>query len=99
MATGGSNHRHRTPALTFNRREIMQKKELIHIHALLYQVRQYVTENENIPVEMHSTYDALDVRPSSIHKQKQNHYEAITTLGGSIERSLEQADTDKPHSQ
>ena len=77
----------------------MQKKELIHIHALLYEVRHYVVENEDIPVEMHSTYDALDVRPSSIHKQKQNHYEAITTLGGSIERSLEQADIDNPNPQ
>ena len=72
----------------------MRKNERIHIHALLLEVTQSLIENEDIPVEMRSTYDALDVRPSSIHKPKQNHYEAVTTLGGSIERSLEQAHTD-----
>ena len=45
---------------------------------------------------MYSTYDALYVRLSSIHKPKQHHYEAITTLGDSIEWSVEQTDTDSP---
>lgn len=75
----------------------MRKDELIHIHALLLKVRQSLIENEDVPVEMQSAYDALDVRPSSIHKSKQNHCEAISTLGGSIERSLEKADTDNPN--
>jgi len=46
-----------------------------------------------MPAEMISTYYALDVRPSSIHKSKQNHYEAITVLGNSIERWIEQTHT------
>lgn len=75
----------------------MQKDELIHIHALFFEVRQSLDETENIPVELDSMYDALDVRPTSIHKSKKTHREAISTLGGSIERSLEQAGTiDEP---
>ena len=75
----------------------MQKDELIHIHALFFEVRQSLDETENIPVELDSMYDALDVRPTSIHKSKETHREAISTLGGSIERSLEQAGTiDEP---
>jgi len=72
----------------------MRKKELVNIHALLLEVTQYALDTEDVPTEIHSTYAALDVRPSSIHKPKQNHYEAITILGDSIERSLEQTDTD-----
>lgn len=72
----------------------MRKDELIHIHALFLEVRQSLGENEERPIEMHSAYDALDVRPTSIHKSKENHRKAISTLGGSIERSLQQADTD-----
>jgi len=47
----------------------MRKKELVQTHALL-EATQYLIENENMPAEMISTYYALDVRPSSIHKSK-----------------------------
>jgi len=71
----------------------MRKKELVQTHALLLEATQYLIENENMPAEMISTYYALDVRPSNIHKSKQNHYEAITVLGNSIERWIEQTHT------
>lgn len=72
----------------------MRKDELIQIHALLLEVRHSLGENEDVPVEMQPTYGALDVRPTSIHKSKQSHQEAISILGGSIERSLKQADAE-----
>lgn len=85
-----------TPSPTFDGSVIMRKKEFIHIHALLLEVTQYLIENEDMAVEMYSTYDELDVRPSSIHKQKQNHHEAVKILGDSVERSLEQGHTESP---
>lgn len=74
----------------------MRKKELVHTHALLREVSRYLIENGDMPVEAISTYDALDIRPSSIHKSKRSHHEAITVLGDSIERWLEQAHSSDP---
>ncbi len=68
----------------------MRKKELVQIHALLLEVTHYLIENDDMPAERVSAYYALDVRPSSIHKSKQDHYDAITVLGDTIERWTEQ---------
>lgn len=72
-------------ALTVGGSEIMRKQELIPTHALLLEVAQYLIENGDMPAETMFTYYALDVRPSSIHKSKQDHYDAITVLGNVIE--------------
>lgn len=84
----------RPPTLDYG--VIMRKKEYIHTHALLAEVTRYLIENEDVPVETLSAYDALDTRPSSIHKSKQDHDEAITVLSSAIEPQLEQARTDSP---
>lgn len=76
----------------------MRKKEFIHVHALLLEITQYLMENEDVDPSIHSMYDTLDVRPSSAHKPKDDHYEAVTVLGDSIERALEQAHTESPDS-
>lgn len=68
----------------------MRKKELIQIHALLLEVALFSIENENMPAEVFSTYYALDVHPSSIHKSKQDHYDAIAALKKPIEWRTEQ---------
>lgn len=70
--------------------EIMRKKELVQIHALLLEVADYLIENEDMPDEALSTYYELDVHPSSIHKSKQDHYDAIGALGDAIEWWTEQ---------
>lgn len=71
----------------------MHKKEHIHTHALLAEVTRYLIENETMPVEMLSAYDALGTRPSSIHKSKQNHREAIMVLSSAIEPCLKETPT------
>lgn len=63
----------------------MRKKEHIHVHALLVEVTRYLIEDETIPVERLSAYDALETRPSSIHQPKENHREAIMVLCRAIE--------------
>jgi hypothetical protein len=71
----------------------MRKKEAINVHALLVEVIRQLNEHEGVAVEVHSAYDALDVRPSSVHESKQKHHEAVAILGDSIERSLDEAHT------
>lgn len=74
----------------------MRKKELVCIHALFQEVTGYLIEDDGLAVQVHPAYDALDVRPSSIHKPKRNHSEAISILGESLESSLEHANTETP---
>ena len=74
----------------------MRKKEFIHVHALLLEISEYVMENEDVDQSIHPRYDTLEVCPSSVHKPKRTHYEAVTILGDSIERTLEQARTESP---
>lgn len=74
----------------------MRKKELVQIHALLLEVVLYLIENEDMPAERVSAYYALDVHPSSIHKSKQDHYDAIAILGNSIDRWTEQTHSNIP---
>jgi len=74
----------------------MRKKEYIHIHALLAEVTRYLIENGDMPATTISTYNTLDTRPTSIHRSKPAHDEAITVLGSAIEPWLEQAHTDSP---
>lgn len=68
----------------------MRKKEHIHMHALLAEVTRYLIEEETMSAEMLSTYDALATRPSSIHKPKENHREAVMALSSAIEPCLEE---------
>jgi hypothetical protein len=72
----------------------MRKKDHIHIHALLAEVTRHLIENDTMPVERLSAYDSLETRPTSIHRPKQNHREAIMLLGSAIEPCLEETRTD-----
>ncbi|GAB6861723.1 UPF0058 family protein [Haloplanus litoreus] len=74
----------------------MRKKEYIHIHALLVEVTRHLMENEEMPAETLSTYDALGTPPSGIHKSKQKHAEAITALNDAIGPWLEHTCADRP---
>jgi hypothetical protein len=71
----------------------MRKKEYIYTHALLVEVTRYLIENDTISAEMLSAYDAIETRPASIHKSKQNHREAIMILSSAI-ASLTEEHTD-----
>jgi len=72
----------------------MRKKEYIYTHALLAEVTRYLIKNDIISPEMLSAYDAIETRPASIHKSKQNHREAVVVLSSAIESSLTEEHTD-----
>ena len=61
----------------------MQKEELLHLHMLMVHIRKYYEgiTNEEIETER---YDALQISPVHIHKDKKAHKEALLTLGEEI---------------
>lgn len=61
----------------------MQKEELLHLHMLMVHIRKYY---EGITHEEIDTgrYDALQISPVHIHKDKKAHKEALLTLGEEI---------------
>jgi len=57
----------------------MKKQELIHLHGLLAQVQTHYEQDTGNSVEK-SEYAALGVEPTSIHKSKTEHKEAVAAL-------------------
>ena len=61
----------------------MQKEELLHLHMLMVHIKKYYesTTNEEISTER---YDALEISPVHIHKDKKAHKDALLTLGEEV---------------
>lgn len=55
-------------------------QELIHLHALLLETREYLEREDNVPYGAFDSYDAQPIRPSHIHRQKNVHMNAIGLL-------------------
>ena len=72
----------------------MRKQEYIHLHALLAEVTNDV-ETRGTAVDL-SEYDSLGVRPSSIHKSKTDHKEAVQAMANCLTTSIDDdAETDR----
>jgi hypothetical protein len=70
----------------------MRKQEYIHLHALLAEVSADVQRNDtDVTLD---DYEALGVRPSSIHKSKTDHKEAVQALSTCLTDSM-QAETEE----
>lgn len=61
----------------------MQKEELLHLHMLMVHIKKYYEHisGETVPTER---YEALDVSPVHIHKNKKLHKDALLVLGDEI---------------
>jgi hypothetical protein len=70
----------------------MKKQELIHLHGLLAEVRQQCEAWEETEFDMNS-YRELGVRPTSIHKSKTDHKEAVFELATGITSSVTAEET------
>jgi hypothetical protein len=57
----------------------MKKQELVYMHGLLVEVREYYERVSGATVDT-PEYDACQVRPTGIHRSKPAHEEAVTTL-------------------
>jgi hypothetical protein len=71
------------------------KQEYIHLHGLLAEVSNYSEQELDAPyeeledVEKYRLYEELDVKPTSIHRNKSDHEEAVFLLADSITDFLE----------
>ncbi|MBX0294521.1 UPF0058 family protein [Haloarcula nitratireducens] len=57
----------------------MKKQELIHLHGLLAQVQDHYEADTGSEVE-HDEYAELGVKPTSIHKSKTDHKDAVFAI-------------------
>ncbi len=60
----------------------MKKQELIHLHGLLAEVSNHY--EQNIGSLDLSEYESFGARPTSIHKSKTEHKEAVFALASGI---------------
>ncbi len=66
----------------------MRKQELIHLHGLLATVREFCEEDLGRTVEREH-YSELPIQPTSIHKSKADHQEAVAALADDIVDGLD----------
>ena len=68
----------------------MHKEELITLHKILYEVKDYFEEAN--PDLKFSQYNALKITPSQLHKSKLEHKYAIFVLGNEIANAMKDVD-------
>ena len=61
----------------------MKKQELIHLHGLLAEVGDHYEKKTGMEVEPEA-YERLGCRPTSIHKSKTDHKEAVFALANGL---------------
>mgnify|MGYP000504061241 CR=1 FL=1 len=57
----------------------MKKQELIHLHGLLAEVGNHYEEHVGATLDL-TEYEAKGVRPTSIHRSKTDHKDAVFAL-------------------
>lgn len=67
----------------------MTIQELIHLHALLLEVRTYLEREGMASASGFEGYDAQPVRPTHIHRRKEGHEKAIFLLVDDIVQSIQ----------
>jgi hypothetical protein len=72
----------------------MKKQELIHLHGLLSEVHTQMEAWEDEELDI-SEYEAMGVRPTSIHRSKTDHKAAVFEIAEGITTAMEEAETDR----
>ena len=72
----------------------MKKQELIHLHGLLAQVQNHYEQETGNEVE-HDSYITLGVQPTSIHKSKTDHKDAVFALATGITDEMRAEETER----
>lgn len=65
----------------------MKKQELIHLHGLLAQVQSHYEAETGTVVE-HDEYESLGVKPTSIHRSKTDHKDAVFAISNGITSAM-----------
>jgi len=70
----------------------MKKQELIHLHGLLAEVRkQCEAWEEDLALD---PYEEMGVKPTSIHRSKTDHKDAVFKLADGITAPMEDAESE-----
>jgi hypothetical protein len=72
----------------------MKKQELIHLHGLLSEVHSQMESWEGDELDI-SEYEAMGVRPTSIHRSKTDHKAAVFEIAKGITTAVEATETDR----
>ena len=72
----------------------MKKQELIHLHGPLAQAQNHYEEQTGNTVE-HDRYTTLGVQPTSIHKSKTDHKNAVFALADGITSEMTDEETER----
>lgn len=65
----------------------MKKQELIHLHGLLAEVQTHYEQQTGEEIDREQ-YASLGVRPTSIHRSKTDHKEAVFALAHGITSTM-----------
>jgi len=68
----------------------VHKEELITLHTMLTNIREYLQEQN--PEADFSEYDALEITPTQTHRSKVEHKYAIFVLGNAIAKAMREVD-------
>ncbi|MFD1563813.1 UPF0058 family protein [Haloarchaeobius amylolyticus] len=66
----------------------MKSQELVHIHALLLELRMFLERDGAAPAGAFDAYEAQPVRPTHIHRPKTAHERAIGLLLDGLDQSV-----------
>jgi len=61
----------------------MKKQELIHLHGLLAEVSNHCEMADDVTIDLEE-YHELGVKPTSIHKSKTDHKDAVFAIASGI---------------
>ena len=66
----------------------MKKQELIHLHGLLAEVSNHCEMVDDVTIDLEE-YHELGVKPTSIHKSKTDHKDAVFAIATGITSHLD----------
>jgi hypothetical protein len=66
----------------------MKKQELIHLHGLLAEVSNHCEMADDVTIDLGDYHD-LGVKPTSIHKSKTDHKDAVFAIADGITSQLD----------
>ena len=58
----------------------MKQQELIHLHALLFEVGEYIKRDDTSTIDPFARYETQSTRPYHVHRRKDAHTTAINHL-------------------
>lgn len=69
----------------------MKRHELIHIHALLFEVGEYLRGDESIGGDVFVYYKTQATRPHDIHRGKDSHATAVKHLSSHCSQLIDES--------